>query len=125
VPTLRDRLPADLRDAPSGPDFDALPFTSLCLLGDESAAEIANRTMHGVLHIGLVERPRTATPPRVGPLGGVGAPPLKLGPDSISLLSKAEEEAGTAADDEGREEATQAEEAEETAETAIAIRISG
>ena len=27
VPTLRDRLPADLRDAPTGPDFDALPFT--------------------------------------------------------------------------------------------------
>ena len=48
VPTLRDRLPADLRDAPSGPDFDALPFTSLYLLDDEWAAEIANRTMHGV-----------------------------------------------------------------------------
>ena len=44
VPTLRDRLPADLRDAPSGPDFDALPFTSLYLLEDEWAAEIANRT---------------------------------------------------------------------------------
>src|SRR5437879_871911 len=29
VPTLRDRLPADLRDGSSGPDFDALPFTSL------------------------------------------------------------------------------------------------
>src|SRR5439155_9937600 len=29
VPTLRDRLPPDLRDAPSGPDFDALPFTPL------------------------------------------------------------------------------------------------
>ncbi len=54
VPTLRDRLPADLRDAPSGPDFDALPFTSLYLLEDEFAAEIANRTMHGVMHIGRV-----------------------------------------------------------------------
>jgi hypothetical protein len=54
VPTLRDRLPADLRDAPSGPDFDALPFTSLYLLDDEWAAEIANRTMHGVMHIGWV-----------------------------------------------------------------------
>jgi hypothetical protein len=54
VPTLRDRLPADLRDAPSGPDFDALPFTSLYLLDDEWAAEIANRTMHGVMHIGLI-----------------------------------------------------------------------
>ena len=54
VPTLRDRLPADLRDAPSGPDFDALPFTSVYLLQDEWAAEIANRTMHGVMHIGRV-----------------------------------------------------------------------
>jgi hypothetical protein len=54
VSTLRNRLPADLRDAPSGPDFDALPFTSLYLLEDEWAAEIANRTMHGVMHIGRV-----------------------------------------------------------------------
>ena len=54
VPTLRDRMPADLRDAPSGPDFDALPFSSLYLIDDEWAAEIANRTMHGVLHIGRV-----------------------------------------------------------------------
>jgi hypothetical protein len=54
VPTLRDRLPADLRDAASGPDFAALPFTSLYLLEDEWAAEIANWTMHGVMHIGRV-----------------------------------------------------------------------
>ena len=54
VRTLRDRLPADLRDAPPGPGFDALPFTSLYLLHDEWAAEIANRTMHGIMHIGWV-----------------------------------------------------------------------
>ena len=53
-PTLRSRLPADLREAPSGPDFDALPFTSLYLIDNEWAAEIANRTMHGVMHIGRV-----------------------------------------------------------------------
>jgi hypothetical protein len=53
VPTLRDRLPADLRDCP-GPVFDALPFTPLYLLEDEWAAEAANQTMHGVLHIGRV-----------------------------------------------------------------------
>ena len=53
VPTLRDRLPADLRDA-RGPDFDALPFSSLYLLDNEFAAEIANRTMHGVMHLGWV-----------------------------------------------------------------------
>jgi hypothetical protein len=54
VPTLRERLPADLREAPAGPDFDALPFTSLYLLEDEWAAEIANRTIHGVMHVGWV-----------------------------------------------------------------------
>jgi hypothetical protein len=50
VPTLRDRLPADLRAASSGPNVG--PFTSLYQLDDEWAAEIANRTMHGVMHIG-------------------------------------------------------------------------
>jgi hypothetical protein len=54
VPTLRDRLPADLRETPSGPNFDALPFTSLFLLDDEWAAEIANRTVHAVMHVGWV-----------------------------------------------------------------------
>jgi uncharacterized protein DUF2867 len=54
VQTLRDRMPMDLRDAPSGPRFDALPFNSLYLLDDEWAAEIANRTVHGVMHVGWV-----------------------------------------------------------------------
>jgi hypothetical protein len=54
VAPLRDRLPEDLRKAPTGPSFDALPFTSLYLLEDEFAAEIANRTVHGVLHLGWV-----------------------------------------------------------------------
>ncbi|HEY5262565.1 MAG TPA: DUF2867 domain-containing protein, partial [Solirubrobacteraceae bacterium] len=53
VPTLRERLPEDLLDAP-GPDFDTLPFTSLYLIEDEFAAEIANRTMHGVMHLSCV-----------------------------------------------------------------------
>jgi hypothetical protein len=52
--TLRDRLPADLREGPSGPHFDELPFTPLYLLDDEFAAEIANRTVHGILHLGWV-----------------------------------------------------------------------
>jgi Protein of unknown function (DUF2867) len=57
VPTLRDRLPADLRDGPTGPDFVTLPFSPLYLTGDEWAAEIANRTVHGVLHVGWVPDP--------------------------------------------------------------------
>ncbi len=52
VPTLRDRLPADLRDGRSGPELGR--FRSLYLLDDEWAAEIANRTVHGVLHVGWV-----------------------------------------------------------------------
>ena len=54
VHTLRDRLPEDLLDASTGPGFDTLPFDSLYLLDDEWAAEIANRTMHGVMHLGWV-----------------------------------------------------------------------
>ena len=54
VPTLRDRLPSDLRDGPTGPAFTALPFASLYLTCDEWAAEIGNKTMHGVLHLGWV-----------------------------------------------------------------------
>ena len=57
VPKLRDSLPADLRDGPAGPEFDALPFTSVYLLDDEWAAEIANETMHGIMHIGVVPAP--------------------------------------------------------------------
>jgi len=54
VPTLRDRLPADLRDGPPGPEFERLPFTSIYLTHDEWAAELANRTVHGVLHLSWV-----------------------------------------------------------------------
>ncbi|HTA36400.1 MAG TPA: DUF2867 domain-containing protein [Solirubrobacteraceae bacterium] len=53
VATLRQRLPADLLET-RGPDFNTLPFTPLYLTEDEFAAEIANRTMHGVMHLGWV-----------------------------------------------------------------------
>jgi hypothetical protein len=54
VRSLSERLPADLREAPAGPVFNSLPFTSLYLLAHEFAAEMANRTVHGVLHLGWV-----------------------------------------------------------------------
>ena len=54
VPTLRDRLPPDLRGTADAPDFEAVPFTPLYVTQDELAAEIANRTVHGVLHLGWV-----------------------------------------------------------------------
>jgi hypothetical protein len=55
VPTLRGRLPADLRDASSRPDFETLPFSPLYLTDDEFAAEIANRTVHAIMHVGWVQ----------------------------------------------------------------------
>jgi hypothetical protein len=54
-PSLRDRLPADLRDGPAGPALEDKPFTPVYLLEDEFAAEIVNRTVHGVMHLGWVE----------------------------------------------------------------------
>ncbi|MEU3189603.1 DUF2867 domain-containing protein [Streptomyces sp. NPDC006992] len=56
VPTLRDRLPADLRKEPPGPDLTGVPvpFTSVYRTHDEWAAEMANRTVHAVMHIGWV-----------------------------------------------------------------------
>lgn len=52
VATLRDRLPPDLRYAPAGPEFT--PFRPVYQLGDEFAAELANRTVHAVLHLGWI-----------------------------------------------------------------------
>ncbi|MFD9907007.1 DUF2867 domain-containing protein [Streptomyces sp. NPDC059063] len=54
VPTLRDRLPADLRDGTRGPDLRAVPFTSVYRTHDEWLAESANRTVHMAMHIGWV-----------------------------------------------------------------------
>ena len=54
MPSLRDRLPVDLRERPSGPDSDELPFSPLYLIEDEWAVETVNRTVHGVLHLGWV-----------------------------------------------------------------------
>ena len=54
VATLLDRLPPDLRSAQAGLEFRVPTRTPLYLLDHEFAAEIANRTMHGVLHVGWV-----------------------------------------------------------------------
>jgi len=52
VRSLRDRLPSDLADPPS--DLDAHLFTPLYVTNDELALEIANETVHGLMHIGWV-----------------------------------------------------------------------
>lgn len=54
--SLRGRLPADLRDTTAGFDFDSLPFVPLYRTDCEAAAEIGNRTVHGVVHLSWVER---------------------------------------------------------------------
>jgi len=53
-PSLRDRLGPELRDAPTGPVSKGYPFTPLYLLQREYAAEIVNRTVHAVAHLGWV-----------------------------------------------------------------------
>ncbi len=54
VPSLRVRMPADLREDPQGPGLGRSPFTSLYLRDDEWAAEMGNKTVHAVMHIGWV-----------------------------------------------------------------------
>ena len=54
VPSLRATLPDELAGTVDPGRFRALPFTPLYELPDEFAAEIANKTMHGVMHLGAV-----------------------------------------------------------------------
>jgi Protein of unknown function (DUF2867) len=54
VASLRERLPAELRAAPTGPDFADVPMKPVYLLEDEFAAEMANRTVHSILHLSWV-----------------------------------------------------------------------
>jgi hypothetical protein len=46
--SLAERLPEDLRGTAADVDFGSLPFTPLYRTGVEAAAEISNRTVHGV-----------------------------------------------------------------------------
>lgn len=54
--TLRDRLPAELHGTAAGFDFDSLPFVPLYRTDREAAAEVSNKTVHGVVHLAWVER---------------------------------------------------------------------
>ncbi|MFF8846297.1 DUF2867 domain-containing protein [Streptomyces sp. NPDC015127] len=55
VTSLRDRLPGDLHDAPRGPDDEGMPLTAVYELDRESARELANKTVHTVMHLGWVQ----------------------------------------------------------------------
>jgi hypothetical protein len=54
VPSLRDRLPADLSAAVDTNLPAESAFRPVYVTDDEAALEIANETMHGVLHLGWV-----------------------------------------------------------------------
>jgi hypothetical protein len=53
--SIRGRLPTDLRGTAAGFGFDLLPFVPLYRTDREAAAEIGNKTVHGVVHLAWVE----------------------------------------------------------------------
>jgi Protein of unknown function (DUF2867) len=54
--SLKGRLPEDLRDTAAKTKFGSLPFKPLYLTSDEFAAELSNRTVHGVMHLAWAEQ---------------------------------------------------------------------
>ncbi|TCO65715.1 DUF2867 domain-containing protein [Actinocrispum wychmicini] len=56
VTSLRDRMPDDLRTAPRGLDSADLPLKTIYELDTECARELANKTVHGVMHLGWAQR---------------------------------------------------------------------
>ena len=54
--TLSARLPADLRGTAGDPGHSSYGFRPLYRTEDEWAAEISNRTVHGVMHLGWVDQ---------------------------------------------------------------------
>ncbi|MFE0422629.1 DUF2867 domain-containing protein [Streptomyces sp. NPDC058953] len=55
VTTMRDRLPQDLLDGRRGPDLKVVPFYSVYQTDTEWVAELANKTVHCLLHMGWVK----------------------------------------------------------------------
>ena len=54
--SLTERLPDDLRGSPWHHDFGSLPFKPLYRTDNESAAEISNKTVFGVMHLAWVDK---------------------------------------------------------------------
>jgi len=54
--SLAGRLPEDLRGSAADVDFGSLPFIPLYRTDVEFAAEVANSTMHGVMHLAWVDQ---------------------------------------------------------------------
>jgi hypothetical protein len=54
--SLAGRLPDELRDTAVDVDFGSLPFSPLYRTDVEFAAEVSNRTVHGVVHVAWAEQ---------------------------------------------------------------------
>ncbi len=54
--SLAERLPDDLRNSPWDHDFGSLPFQPLYRIDNEAAAEISNKTVHGVMHLAWADQ---------------------------------------------------------------------
>jgi hypothetical protein len=54
--SLMGSVPEDLRGSAAGIRFASLPFHPLYRTDTEFAAEVANRTMHGVMHLGWIDQ---------------------------------------------------------------------
>lgn len=54
--SLRERLPPDLRGTATDFSFGSLPFVPLYRTDLEAAAQVSNKTVHGVAHLGWLER---------------------------------------------------------------------
>jgi len=54
--SLADRLPYDLRTTATDLHFGSLPFAPLYRTDVEFAAELSNRTVHGVMHLAWVDQ---------------------------------------------------------------------
>jgi Protein of unknown function (DUF2867) len=54
--SLTGRLPDDLRDTATDLDFASLPFEPLYRTDVEFAAEVSNKTVHGVMHLAWVDQ---------------------------------------------------------------------
>lgn len=54
--SLAGRLPEDLRGTTEDSDFGSLPFDPLYRTDREAAAEISNKTVHAMMHLGWVDK---------------------------------------------------------------------
>jgi hypothetical protein len=55
--SLRGKLPPDLSGSADVSGFGSMPFVPVYRTDSEFAAELSNRTVHAVMHLGWLERP--------------------------------------------------------------------